>query len=63
MEWDYTSGGKIVMTQQYRSEGGFTVLSSQHAMIHIPYVHAVADATYAAYQTNVAVEDTVFTKP
>ena len=60
MEWHYTSGGKIVMTQVYRNEGGFRVISSQHATIDIPHVHAVADSTYAEYQTNVAVDDAVF---
>jgi outer membrane lipoprotein-sorting protein len=56
MEWDYTSGGKITMVQNYRSEEGYTVLSSQHATINIPHIHAVADASYGAYQTNVAVD-------
>jgi outer membrane lipoprotein-sorting protein len=56
MEWDYTSGGKITMVQNYRSEMGFTVLSTQHATIDIPHVHAVADASYGAYQTNVNVD-------
>jgi hypothetical protein len=62
MEWYYTSGGKIVMRQWYRSEGGFNLLSQQHADINIPHVHAVADSSYATYQTNVAVDDAVFTK-
>jgi outer membrane lipoprotein-sorting protein len=53
MEWDYTSGGKITMTQDYRSEDGYALLSSQHATINIPHVRAVADATYADYATNV----------
>jgi hypothetical protein len=56
MEWDYTSGGKITMEQNYRSEDGYTVLASQHATINIPHIHAVADASYGAYQTNVPVE-------
>jgi hypothetical protein len=54
MEWDYTSGGKIVMDQIYRTEGGFSVLSTQHATIDIPHVRAVADAKYGRYQTNVS---------
>jgi hypothetical protein len=58
MEWDYTSGGKITMVQNYRSEEGYTVLSSQHATINIPHVHAVADASYGAYQTNISVDVT-----
>ncbi len=55
MEWYYTSGGKITMTQQYRSEGEYSVLSQQHAVIDIPHVRAVADAIYGAYETNVPV--------
>ncbi len=62
MEWHYTSGGTIVMRQWYRSEGPFSVLSQQHADIDIPHIHAVADSQYGAYQTNVAVDDSVFTK-
>jgi hypothetical protein len=54
MEWYYTSGGKITMTQTYRQQGLFWVLSAQHATIDIPHVHAVADASYGTYQTNVA---------
>ncbi|MBV9056549.1 MAG: hypothetical protein JO351_07925 [Candidatus Eremiobacteraeota bacterium] len=53
MEWYYTSGGKISMAQQYRSEGAYSVLSQQHGIIDIPHVRAVADATYGAYETNV----------
>jgi outer membrane lipoprotein-sorting protein len=63
MEWYYTSGGKIVMDQQFRNEGGYLVVSSQHATIAIPHVRAVADSTYGNYQTGVAVDDEVFTKP
>ncbi len=62
MEWHYASGGLITMRQWYRSEGSFSVLSQQHADINIPHVHAVADSQYGAYQTNVAVDDAVFTK-
>ena len=62
MEWHYTSGGMITMRQWYRSEGSFSVLSQQHAEINIPHVRAVADSQYGTYQTNVAVDDSVFTK-
>jgi len=54
MEWYYTSGGKITMTQKYRTQGSYTVLASQHADIHIPHVSAVADSTFGTYDTNVA---------
>jgi hypothetical protein len=53
MEWYYTNGGRISMTQGYRYENGFWVLAEQHARIDIPYVHAEAEATYGTYQTNV----------
>ncbi|MBV8197921.1 MAG: hypothetical protein JO263_07285 [Candidatus Eremiobacteraeota bacterium] len=53
MEWYYTNGGKISMAQQYRSEGAYWVLAQQHGVIDIPHVHAVADATYGTYETNV----------
>lgn len=55
MEWYYTNGGKITMTQQYRTQGIYSVVTSQHASIAIPYVHAAADSTYGAYETNVPV--------
>jgi len=54
MEWDYTSGGKITMTQRYQLQGTSWVLSAQHADIDIPHIRAVADASYNQYQTNVA---------
>jgi hypothetical protein len=54
MEWYYTSGGKITMSQQYAREGQYWVPSAQHADIDIPHVRAVADASYNGYQTNVA---------
>lgn len=56
MEWYYTSGGKITMTQEYRQQGGYSVPSAQHAEIDIPHIHAVADASYQSYQTNVALD-------
>lgn len=56
MEWYYTSGGKITMSQQYRADGIYSVLSQQHAAIDIPHVRAVADARYGTYQMNVPVQ-------
>jgi hypothetical protein len=55
MEWYYTNGGKITMSQYYRIENNYSVLSQQHGTIDIPHVHAIADATYGAYQTNVPI--------
>ncbi|MGA8574582.1 MAG: hypothetical protein WB609_02700 [Candidatus Cybelea sp.] len=55
MEWYYTSGGKITMSQQYRGQGAYSFVSQQHATISIPHVRAVADATYGDYQTNVSI--------
>jgi anti-sigma B factor antagonist len=62
MEWHYYNGGVITMTQSFEAAGAYTVLASQHAVVQIPYVHAVADARYDDYRTNVAIDDTVFTK-
>jgi anti-anti-sigma factor len=62
MEWHYYNGGVITMTQSFEREGSWDVLASQHAVIRIPYVHAVADARYDTYHTNVAINDAVFTK-
>jgi outer membrane lipoprotein-sorting protein len=62
MEWHYTSGGTVVMRQWYRQENGYSVISQQHVEINIPHVHAVGDSRFATYQTNVAIDDTVFTK-
>lgn len=61
MDWHYRNGGTITMTQTYRQEGQYSVVATQHAEIKIPHVHAVADATFGQYQTNVAVNDAVFT--
>lgn len=61
MDWHYRNGGTITMTQTYRQQGQYNVVATQHADIKIPHVHAVADATYGEYQTNVAVDDKVFT--
>ena len=55
MEWYYTSGGKITMTQYYRMQGPYWVIAQQDATINIPHVRAVADATYGTYETNVPV--------
>ncbi|HEY6450324.1 MAG TPA: hypothetical protein VIX60_06560, partial [Candidatus Cybelea sp.] len=55
MEWYYTSGGKITMSQQYRMQGSYAVLSQQHATIDIPHVRAVADALYGTYETNILI--------
>jgi hypothetical protein len=56
MEWYYTSGGKITMSQQYRLQGNYSVLSAQHATISIPHVRAIADSSYGPYQTNVPIQ-------
>lgn len=61
MDWHYRNGGSITMTQTYRQQGRYSVVSTQHAEIHIPHVRAVADAAFGAYQTNVALSDAVFT--
>lgn len=55
MEWYYTSGGKITMSQRYRMQGNYSVLAQQHATINIPHVRAVANATYGSYDVNVPI--------
>jgi anti-anti-sigma factor len=62
MEWDYYNGGVISMSQDYQTVGAFSLLARQHATIRIPYVHASAEAAYSDYRTNVAIDDSVFTK-
>jgi len=62
MEWHYYNGGVISMSQDFMRVGDFNVLAAQHATIRIPYVHAAADARYDGYQTNVALDDAIFTK-
>jgi hypothetical protein len=62
IRYDYYNGGHITMTQTFREVGGYSMLAEQHAEIAIPYAKAVAHGTYSDYKTNVAVDDTVFTK-
>ncbi len=61
MTWYYYNGGTIAMNQEFQHIGAFTLLAKQHATIHIPFVHASAEATYNDYKTNVAIDDSVFT--
>ncbi|HVN69851.1 MAG TPA: hypothetical protein VMU38_09410 [Candidatus Binatia bacterium] len=56
MEWYYTSGGVIAMTQTYRTQGMYSFVVQQHATIDIPHVRAVADSSYGTYETNVPVD-------
>ncbi len=60
MEWHYTNGGSISMTQSYRNESGFSVVASQHVDVHYR-VRAVAESSFDPYKTNVPVADSVFT--
>jgi hypothetical protein len=62
MQWFYYNGGYISMSQDFRREGPFLVLGAQHATIRLPHVHAMAEASYENYHTNVAIDDAVFTK-
>jgi outer membrane lipoprotein-sorting protein len=59
MDYHYADGGTITVTQTFKQQGAYTVVATQHADIH-HRVHAVADATFGTYQTNVAVSDSVF---
>jgi hypothetical protein len=62
IRYDYYNGGHITMTQTFRDVGGYSMLAEQHAEIAIPYARAVVYGTYSDYKTNVAIDDTVFTK-
>ena len=62
IRYDYYNGGHITMTQTFREVGGYSMLAEQDAEIAIPYAKAVAHGTYSDYKTNVAVDDSVFTK-
>ena len=62
IRYDYYNGGSITMSQQFETIAGYSLLLSQKAEIAIPHVHAIAYGTYANYQTNVALDDTVFEK-
>jgi hypothetical protein len=62
IRYDYYNGGHITMTQTFREVGGYSMLAEQDAEIVIPYAKAVAHGSYSDYKTNVAVDDSVFTK-
>jgi hypothetical protein len=62
IRYDYYNGGHITMTQTFRDIGGYSMLAEQNAEIAIPYAKAVAHGTYADYKTNVALDDSIFTK-
>jgi hypothetical protein len=59
MDWNYRDGSTNTMTQTYGEQNGFTVPVTAHADIH-HRMRAALDATYGAYQTNIAVSDAVF---
>ena len=62
IRYDYYNGGHITMTQTFREVGAAFMLAEQNAEIAIPYAKAVAHGTYTDYKTNVAVDDSIFTK-
>jgi hypothetical protein len=62
IRYDYYNGGSITMSQQFQRVGTYSLLVSQRADIAIPHIRAVAYGTYSDYQTNVAVNDSVFGK-
>ncbi len=61
MDWHYTNGDSIVMKQYYGIEGGFSVVVRQHFEGR-RRIGFTGDSTYDSYQTNVAVNDAVFTQ-
>ncbi|HTW84968.1 MAG TPA: hypothetical protein VMD91_12920 [Candidatus Sulfotelmatobacter sp.] len=62
IRYDYYNGGHITMTQTFRDVGGYSMLAEQDAEIAIPYARARAHGVYSDYRTNVALDDSVFTK-
>jgi hypothetical protein len=62
IRYDYYNGGHITMTQTFADVGGYTMIAGQEVEIQIPHVRAVAHGEYTDYQTNVAIDDAVFTK-
>jgi len=62
MEWHYQDGSSVLVTQTYNTVGQYHVVASQHADVHFPGVHAVVDAQYTNYETNVALDDRSFAK-
>jgi hypothetical protein len=62
IRYDYYNGGHITMTQTFTDVAGYTMISGQDVEIQIPHVRAVAHGEYTDYQTNVAIDDAVFTK-
>jgi hypothetical protein len=60
IRYDYYNGGHITMSQEFRPVAGYMLLASQRAEIAIPHIRAVASGTYGDYQTNVALDDAVF---
>jgi hypothetical protein len=61
MDWHYTNGDAIAMKQYYGIESGFSVVVRQHFEGR-RRIGFTGDSTYDSYQTNVAVNDAVFTQ-
>lgn len=61
MQWQYTNGDTLTMTQSYQNEDGFRVVTHQH-LEGKRRVRVNGDADYEQYHTNVAISDSVFNK-
>jgi hypothetical protein len=62
LEYHYYNGGVVTMTQRFTDIAGYLMLVRQDAEIAIPHIRASAHADYTDYQTNVAIDNSVFTK-
>jgi anti-anti-sigma regulatory factor len=62
LDYFYYNGGSIEIQQTFSLVDGFTLLHSQHATIAIPHIRVVANSTFDAFRTNVAIDDSVFIK-
>ena len=62
LEYHYYNGGVVTMTQRFADMAGYHLLVRQDAVINIPHIRATAHGDYTDYQTNVAIDNAVFTK-
>jgi hypothetical protein len=59
MIWHYTNGDAITMTQSFSEVNGYQVVSRQH-FAGRRRIGFTGDSTFDSYQTNVAINDSVF---
>ncbi|MEO6991898.1 MAG: hypothetical protein ABI202_10320 [Candidatus Baltobacteraceae bacterium] len=60
VDWTFRNGMEFDVTQRFSRLGSFLLLSTQHASIRVPFARVTSDATFSDYQTNVAIDKSVF---